>query len=274
MLTEDELREMAVSIKEHGQYVACRMDAEGVGLDGRNRVAACALAGVDPTWEPYDGDAIAFIVEVNSERRHLTTGQRAMAVAIGLVANGARKNGKFKRGSVPDNTGTSVGGNRWTDAVRQAGIVMDHAPDLADAVLAGTTKLDAAHKEADEIRQGKARLDAVGGELAALVNTGVIDLAEAERRADEAERIDELDADLAERVRDASVTLDEAETIATERDRRLEAWAEKVRAALITLARMAGHSVPDDLAAKLSDDESKMLTAVVNVLPKGVVNDG
>jgi ParB-like chromosome segregation protein Spo0J len=66
MLAEDELREMAVSITERGQYVPCRMDADGLGLDGRNRVAACALAGAEPWWEVYDGDPVAFIVEVNA----------------------------------------------------------------------------------------------------------------------------------------------------------------------------------------------------------------
>jgi hypothetical protein len=62
MLTEDELREMAASIAERGQYVPCRMSSDGLGLDGRNRVAACALAEVEPIWEVYDGDAVAFII--------------------------------------------------------------------------------------------------------------------------------------------------------------------------------------------------------------------
>jgi hypothetical protein len=69
-----------------------------------------------------------------------------MAVAVGLVESGQRVDGRFKRGSVPDNAGSRTSG--WISAVREAGIVLDHAPDLADAVLAGDMALDAAHRAA------------------------------------------------------------------------------------------------------------------------------
>jgi ParB-like chromosome segregation protein Spo0J len=102
MLGADDLRELAASIRRHGQTAPCSMDPPGgSALDGRSRVAACALAGVEPRWEVYDGDPVAFVVEANAEDRNLSTGQRAMAVAIGLVEAGLRSNGRFRRGSVP-----------------------------------------------------------------------------------------------------------------------------------------------------------------------------
>lgn len=198
MLEEDELRTLAASITEQGQLIPCVMDASGLGLDGRNRVAACALAGVEPRWETYDGDPVGFIVGINAERRHLTTGQRAMATAIGLVEAGQRANGRFKRGSVPDNKKSPV--TDWKARVQAAGVVLDHAPALADRVLSGELPLDAAHRQADDERKRRAKLNALGGELSALVEAGVIGLDEAERRADEAVRIEELPADLVERV--------------------------------------------------------------------------
>ena len=86
---------------------------------------------------------MAFIIEANADRRRLSTGQRAMAVAIGLVEAGKRDGGKFVRGGVPANARSRVR-HSWVDEVRTAGIVLDHAPERADAVLAGDLALDAA----------------------------------------------------------------------------------------------------------------------------------
>ena len=151
MLGGDELRELAASIRRHGQSAPCRMDPKGLGLDGRSRVAACALAGVEPRWEVYDGDPVAFVVEANAEDRNLSTGQRAMAVAIGLVEAGSRRNGRFRRGSVPEHPPALTRAS-WRDKVALAGFVLDHAPDLGDRVLAGELGLDTAHKLAGKQR--------------------------------------------------------------------------------------------------------------------------
>ena len=151
MLGGDELRELAASIRRHGQSAPCRMDPQGLGLDGRSRVAACALAGVEPRWEVYDGDPVAFVVEANAEERNLSTGQRAMAVTIGLVKAGSRRNGRFRRGSVPEHPPALTRAS-WRDKVALAGFVLDHAPDLGDRVLAGELGLDTAHKLAGKQR--------------------------------------------------------------------------------------------------------------------------
>jgi hypothetical protein len=261
MLSEDEIREMAESIRERGQYVPCRMDAKGVGLDGRNRVAACALVDVEPRWEVYEGEPIPFIVEVNSERRHLTTGQRAMAVAIGLVESGQRENGRFKRGSKQGDTG-GASRTAWVSALHQAGVVLDHAPGLADAVLVGDTTLDAAHRVADEKRKAEERVQALGGELAALVETGVIDVAEAEKRADEERRLSALDDDLANRARDG-MALDEAEAAQAQREERITKWVSDVRAAVELLIPMANGPLPPRFKDELSADQYAALNAAL-----------
>jgi hypothetical protein len=63
-----------------------------------------------------------------------------MAVAIGLDNAGKRINGRggkreWKYGTVPkDGQGLD---HAWRVAIGQAGVVLDHKPELADAVLAG-----------------------------------------------------------------------------------------------------------------------------------------
>ena len=59
------------------------LDAEGTLVDGRNRRAACRLAGVEPrsTTLPDGADPVAYVLSANVARRHLSPGQRAMAIA-------------------------------------------------------------------------------------------------------------------------------------------------------------------------------------------------
>lgn len=62
-------------------------------LDGRNRYLACKAAGVKPQYREYEGDdALAFVVSLNVQRRHLTTAQRAMAAAkVATLAKGSNQ---------------------------------------------------------------------------------------------------------------------------------------------------------------------------------------
>ena len=55
---------------------------DGKILDGRNRYAACRLAGVEPAFEVYQGeDPIGWIMSENISGRHLSVGARAMIMA-------------------------------------------------------------------------------------------------------------------------------------------------------------------------------------------------
>lgn len=56
---------------------------DGVLIDGRNRREACRRAAVTPHLKELNGtDPVAFIISSNINRRHMTKGQRAMAVAM------------------------------------------------------------------------------------------------------------------------------------------------------------------------------------------------
>ena len=81
VMPEADLREMADSIKKDGLLNPC-VQQSGVLLDGRNRIAACKLAGVEPRFIEYTGDSpVAFIVASNLARRHLNKGQK-IAIAL------------------------------------------------------------------------------------------------------------------------------------------------------------------------------------------------
>jgi ParB-like chromosome segregation protein Spo0J len=84
MLAGDELRDLAEDIRAHGLHEPLWVwddpDRGPVLLDGRNRLAACKLAGVRPTTRAYAGDeldALEFVISWNVKRRHLTAGQKA-----------------------------------------------------------------------------------------------------------------------------------------------------------------------------------------------------
>ena len=78
MLEGDDLADLAADIKANGLLEPIWL-YQGSLLDGRNRLAACEMAGVPPQFREYGGDdPIGFALSVNLRRRHLTTGQRAM----------------------------------------------------------------------------------------------------------------------------------------------------------------------------------------------------
>lgn len=81
MLPDSEIAELADDIVTFGQRVPITIH-EGMVLDGRNRLAACLFAKVDPIFEPFTGeDPLGFVLSHNLHRRHLTDSQRAMVAA-------------------------------------------------------------------------------------------------------------------------------------------------------------------------------------------------
>ncbi len=81
-MTAAELQELADDIKQTGLAHPVVRDAHGIILDGRNRLKACEIAGVEPRFETYRGDnPVGFVVSSNLKRRHLNTSQRAMVAA-------------------------------------------------------------------------------------------------------------------------------------------------------------------------------------------------
>jgi ParB-like chromosome segregation protein Spo0J len=181
MLSDDELRDLAEDIKANGLIYPIVLDADGQLIDGRNRLAACNLAGVEPRFETLDGqDPVAYILSSNVSRRHMNAGQRAMAVAKLLETNNA----------------TQEQAAQWSGLKRPriayAQVVLQYAPEKADSVLAGALGLDEAYNEA-RARKGAAssmeaqmsRLRAEAPDLADLVTEERMTLREALAALDE-----------------------------------------------------------------------------------------
>ena len=85
LLGETELQELADDIKENGLQNAIVLH-DGKVLDGQNRLAACKLAGIEPTFVEWKGTGspLHWVVSQNLMRRHLSASQRA-AVALELL---------------------------------------------------------------------------------------------------------------------------------------------------------------------------------------------
>ena len=175
MLAEDELAELAEDIKQRGLLQPIVLDAEGRVLDGRNRIAACELLGVEPEFTTYHGDdPDGYALAVNIARRHLSTGARAVIAARAARISGVYKSVQARESDIP------------RPRIVEADTVLDWAPDLADAVIAGAKPLSVAvetarakKREAEELAAKMARLRADAPDLLALVDEGRMDVDDA-----------------------------------------------------------------------------------------------
>jgi hypothetical protein len=161
MMGGPELTALADDIKKHGQHNSITLyveNGEQLVLDGRNRLAACELAGVAPTTELWTGEGspVSWVVSQNLHRRQLTASQRAM-VAAGLVpmfeaeARDRDQAGKFARmdepsGRARDKAASAV--NVSPRSVESALKVTREAPaNVVGAVRAGIVSVSAAEKK-------------------------------------------------------------------------------------------------------------------------------
>ena len=57
---------------------------QGEVIDGRHRLAACAEAGVEPSYRhlPDDADPVQYVLAINAFRRHLDESQRAVVAHL------------------------------------------------------------------------------------------------------------------------------------------------------------------------------------------------
>lgn len=125
---------------------------EGKVLDGRNRLRACELAGVEPMFVEWDADGVSpveWVVSRNLKRRHLTTAQRA-ALALDLLPHleaeaKERQGARTDLGNIPpraeesgeaaEKAATLVGVGRSTVAAAKA--IQKRAPEVVDAMRSG-----------------------------------------------------------------------------------------------------------------------------------------
>lgn len=199
MLPDDELQELAEDIKQRGLLSPITLDDEGRIIDGRNRYAACRMVDVQPDFQIYDGpDVAGYALAANLARRHLSKGQKAMIAARAVQF---LDSGSVRKVAVQNGLSKS--------RVSQASVVVEHAPDLAEAVARGDRPLDEAYKVAQERKAAASseaalldRLDSDAPDLAEKVRSGDMPLAEA-RAAAHARTVErQRDIDAAHRAAD------------------------------------------------------------------------
>lgn len=131
MIDDHELAELAEDIQENGlqePVVVQEINGEWMLVDGRNRLAACQIAGITPDYRILEGDPTAYVLSANVRRRHLTKGQQAMATALAYpdAARVKRKNsGSLIFKELDINAGY----------ISQARFVLRHCRDKAEEVL-------------------------------------------------------------------------------------------------------------------------------------------
>lgn len=143
MMEGAELLSLAEDIKENGLRAPITL-LEGKVLDGRNRLKACEMIGIEPMFREHrNGDPLKFVISVNLSRRHLTESQRAMAAAkISNLQNGQNK------ADLPLSPANLQGGamsvsqaaksmNVSERSVRSAKKVLRDAPDKVEAIEQG-----------------------------------------------------------------------------------------------------------------------------------------
>jgi ParB-like nuclease domain len=158
MLPDDELQELADSIKANGLrqplVVAKVKSGDGADelmlIDGRNRREACRRANIAPGIIELNGgaDPLAYILDLNAHRRHLSKGQLAMAVARVCLETKQPMREAAKASSLT------------AGRIAQASTVIRFAPERVEQVRAGTFKLDAAYAEALQRKRAKEMFDA------------------------------------------------------------------------------------------------------------------
>jgi hypothetical protein len=145
MLPEEELADLADDIKANGLQHPIVLDSMGVLIDGRNRLAACKLAGVDPLFETMSGDALQYIHSTNIKRRHLSKGQQAMLTAM-LFPEPERGRGKKDEAKIKGAETAPFSYRRLADARE----VLRHSEALAKDIIQGITRFDDA---VDQVRR-------------------------------------------------------------------------------------------------------------------------
>ena len=123
MMNAAALQELADDIREHGQREPVIL-FDGAVLDGRNRLRACEMAGVEPRFVTRDdvGDPIDFVLSLNKHRRHLEPQQLA---TLGVRVRAAYAAAAEERARVGREAGREA---RWSSN----GPLLDHPAPTQD----------------------------------------------------------------------------------------------------------------------------------------------
>jgi ParB-like chromosome segregation protein Spo0J len=256
LMDEEELASLAASIQAHGQrdpIILGRVNgaASEALIDGRNRLKACEIAGVEPRFETIefeDDEAVKAFIADKSEHRNLTKGQQAMRLALLYPEPKRGKHSELRNST----------GKMGFDKARlsQARAVYAYSPELALAVRDGTKKLDEALKE---VKTAREELNSQEWKLAKLRNDA----------PDLADLVDEDRMALGEAI--AAFNQREAEQKAIE-DNKRETLIRLTEAACRGLEAWTNEGFAQDVEERLQDHEfMKQLSERAKMLPASTI---
>lgn len=177
MMSDDEFNELKRDIQANGQLMPIWVLDDKI-VDGRNRYQACIELGIEPLYQNIPGHPdmaalLTFVISANEKRRHLTSGQKAF-VAL-EVERMLAEEAKKRQGARTDLESTfpkSLGNvdsrdkessrlaariaNTNHQYVTDAKKIQREAPELKEAVMAGTMTLPQAKHQLKE-REREAR---------------------------------------------------------------------------------------------------------------------
>lgn len=164
LIEGDEFDALVADIKANGLRESIKL-YDGQVLDGRNRDRACEAAGIEPTFEDLTGkiaDPIAYVLSLNLRRRHLDVGSRAViAESLATLKLGTNQFETRAEGASPDTPPvlSIEQAAKLLDvsprAVNKARFVMQHVPELVDALKSGAISLEDAYNRATKARDAK-----------------------------------------------------------------------------------------------------------------------
>jgi len=177
-MSETEFNNLCESIEQNGQREAIWLFDNKI-IDGRNRYKACEKIGVTPHYAEFKGDEselLAFVIDINLHRRHLSESQRAMVAAnIANLPNGTNRFSVAPQiCGATTQTAAAEMVNVSTRSVTNAKKVQEHgSPELIDAVNKGEISVSTAVVLADLpkaeqtaiVEQGKVELQERAKEL-------------------------------------------------------------------------------------------------------------
>jgi hypothetical protein len=149
-MSDGDLTELAEDIKRNGLLDPI-ITFEDKILDGRHRFKACRVAGVDPVFQPFEGeDPVAYVVSKNLHRRHLTASQRAViANEMARLPLGANQHSSIDEPSIGQAQAAEL--LRIGKAtVERARRVEREAPELVEPIRRGEMTINAAVKKIKE----------------------------------------------------------------------------------------------------------------------------
>jgi hypothetical protein len=203
MLAEPELEALAEDIRQRGLLHPVVMH-KGQVLDGRNRLTACEIAGVEPRFVEWTGtgSAVEWVIATNMIRRHLTPSQRAVVALdlLPLLAQEAKERQRRGKKGAKEFASFSANGkaseiaarltrsnSRYVEAVKA---IQASAPEVIEKVRSGLLTVPNARRVAELSPSGRAKVlrEANGREMGRYGLSNIIKKVRLEDRREQAKK--------------------------------------------------------------------------------------